>query len=132
MSTQNNFNRQENKPFGLVIHSPEFGKSEALKAGAATTYLAGTLVARDAADEKLVHYIPGDGTAGTIIGVLCEECEHDGVNDLRVEPLISGCVREQDLVVHGLTRAINKLELDALRDMTIIAKKTKQLANQDN
>lgn len=129
MSQESNFNRQENKPFGLVLWEPEFSKKELLKAGAATTYVAGTLLARDAADEKLVHYIPGTNEP---VAIMCETCDHDGATDLVIEPLISGKVRLQDLVVHGLTRQINKVEQDALRNFTILAKSTKQLAEQDN
>lgn len=85
-----------------------------------------------AADGKIVIYSrTGAGGAQIPLAILTQEEVFTGAEDRAFRPLISGRVRRDDLVVHGVG-AVNDAEVDALRDFSMVALPTTQLAELDN
>lgn len=84
------------------------------------------------ADGKIVAFSrTGAGGAQVPIMVLSLEEVFTGAEDRAFRPIISGRVRRGDLVVFGVG-AITDAEADALRDFSILAQTTLQLAELDN
>ncbi len=85
-----------------------------------------------AADGKVVAYDrAGAGGAQIPLMALHDEEVFTGAENRPFRPIISGRVRRGDLVVHGVG-AITDAEADAMRDFTILAQTTVQLAELDN
>lgn len=85
-----------------------------------------------AADGKVVAFSrTGAGGAQLPIMVLSLEEVFTGAEDRAFRPVISGRLRRGDLVVHGVG-AITDAEADMLRDYSILAQTTLQLAQLDN
>lgn len=85
-----------------------------------------------AADGDVVAYDrAGAGGAQLPTMILPQEEVFAGTENRALRPLIQGRVRRSDLVVHG-AGAVTDAEVDALRDYTILAQETTQLAELDN
>lgn len=88
-----------------------------------------------AADGKLVPYaIDGAGGVQLPLAVLLNELTSTGAGDLPDRPIIAGRVRRGDLVIDADGDASNLTDaiVDQLRDVSIIALATLQLAELDN
>lgn len=103
--------------------------------GAADFIVGDSFTLTVAADGKLVPYaIAGAGGVQIPLAVLLNELTSTGAGDIPDRPIIAGQVRRGDLVIDAdgdgsnLTDAI----VDQLRDVSIIALSTLQLAEQDN
>lgn len=120
-----------NQTRGIVIWDPVFEDEILIDAGGAT-YAAGTLLGRITASAKLTKYTSGAGDGSQIpVAVLLNELVLPGATDVPCRPIISGRVRRNDLVAHGVG-AITTAESDLLRDYGIIPLSTTQLAELDN
>jgi hypothetical protein len=120
-----------NKTRGVVVWDPVF-ENETLLDAAGVTLAAGTLLGRITASGKLGYYASGniDGTE-IPVAVIQDEVVLAAAVDTPCRPIIGGRVRRGDLIAHGVG-AITDAEADALRDYSIIALKTNQLAELDN
>lgn len=116
---------------GIVIWGPVF-EDEILFDAAALTYAKGTLLGRITASGKLTKYTSGalDGS-DVPVAVLRDAITLAAGVDKPCRPIISGRVRRQDLVAHGVG-AITAAEADLLRTMTIIPLNTNELSELDN
>ncbi len=100
--------------------------------GAADFIVGDSFTLTVAADGKVVAYDrAGAGGAQIPLAVLHDEEVFTGAENRPFRPIISGRVRRGDLVVHGVG-AITDAEADAMRDFTILAQTTVQLAELDN
>ncbi len=87
---------------GSVIHSNALFRWETLKFAGAGTWNAGTILARDNTDDKLVQYDPaGDNDTDVPIAVLTFDVTAGEAGDLHRRVMIAGNVREQRLIVNG-------------------------------
>jgi hypothetical protein len=120
-----------NSPQGIVIWEPVY-EDDTFTAPGAETWAAGTVLGRITASGKLTKYTSGaaDGSENPV-AVLQDALEFTGAGDLPGRPIISGRVRRQDLVAHGVG-PLTIEEVDALRNYGIIALNTTQLAEFDN
>ncbi len=120
-----------NATSGISIWNTVF-EDDTLVATGAVTWLKGTLLGRITASGKLTAYESGNADGSEIpIAILFEEVVFAGAGDLADRVLISGRVRRADLVAFGVG-ALTQPEVDALRDFTMVALKTTQLAELDN
>jgi hypothetical protein len=116
---------------GIVIADDVYD-DETLTAIGAVTWAAGTLLGRITASGKMTAYTSAAVDGSEVpIEVLRDEVVFDGAGDLAGRPLVSGKVRRGKLVAHGVG-AVDQVEVDQLRDYTIIAQRTTQLAELDN
>ena len=103
---------------------------------AATDFIVGdSFTLTVAADGKLVPYaIDGAGGVQLPLAVLLNELTSTGAGDLPDRPIIAGRVRRGDLVIDADGDASNLTDaiVDQLRDVSIIALATLQLAELDN
>ena len=121
-----------NSTRGIVVWEPVFD-DETFTAAGAETYVAGTVLGRLTADSKLVPYASGGaGGAEIPVAVLLDDLEADAAGDIPIRPILSGQVRANDLIEHGVGAITSKLVFDQLRDYSIIALSTTQLSELDN
>ena len=120
-----------NAPDGLIVWEPVFDDDTLLAAGA-LTYVAGTVLGRITASGKLTHYASGAGTGEEVpVAVLAEDHVFGIAGDQPIRPIIAGRVKRADLIAHGVG-ALTQAEVDALRNFSIVALSTTQLAGLDN
>ncbi len=102
--------------------------------GAADFIVGDSFTLTVAADGNMVAYDrAGAGGAQLPIEVLTQDEEFAGAGDQPVRPLVSGRVRRNDLIIHGVgVGVLTDAEVDSLRDFSIIAQPTTQLAEPDN
>jgi len=119
-----------NVDYGSVgIGGNEFA-DETLTLGSAGTVEEGTILGRVTASGKLAPYISG-ASDGSEVPVAVMPHELDGASgDNYVRPIISGRVNADRLVADGAT--VTVVELDALRQTSIVPVAVSQLAKQDN
>lgn len=124
-----------NKARSVVVWDPVFEDDLVTFAGAATLK-AGTILARDSVSLKLVPYVKGGATNenGIPKAVLLDDLTAAGAGDLPCRPIINGRLRKGDLVIDadGDASNVDAAVIDQLRDFTIIALGTTQLAERDN
>ena len=124
-----------NKTRSLVLSQPVF-KDELITFAGAATLLAGTILARDSVSLKLVPFVKGGATNenGIPKAVLLDELTATGAGDLTNRPIVGGQLRQGDLVIDadGDASNIDNAVVDQLRDYSIIALTTTQLAQLDN
>lgn len=119
----------------VVVKNPVFQKELVTFAGAATLK-AGTILARDSVSLKLVPYVKGGTTNenGIPKAVLLDGLTSTGAGDLTTHPIVGGQIRKGDLVIDadGDASNVDAAVVDQLRDYSIIALATTQLAELDN
>jgi len=119
----------------LPIWDPVY-QDDVVKFAGAGTLLAGTIMARDTTDLKLVPYVKGGATNGNGVPkcVLLDALTAAGAGDVTTRPVISGRLRKGDLVINadGDASNIDAAVEDQLRTFTIIAQPTDQLSEYDN
>ena len=119
----------------IVIWDPVY-QDDTVKFAGAGTLLAGTIMARDTSDLKLVPFVKGGSTNGNGIPncVLLDALTAAGAGDVTTRPVISGRLRKGDLVIDadGNASNIDAAVEDQLRTFTIIAQPTDQLSEYDN
>lgn len=124
-----------NKTRTIVVWEPVFEDDTVTFAGAATLK-AGTILARDSVSLKLVPYVKGGSTNenGIPKAVLRDELTAAGAGDLPCRPIIGGRIRKGDLVIDadGDASNVDAAVVDQLRDFSVIALGTTQLAELDN
>ena len=124
-----------NKARSVVVWDPVFEDDLVTFAGAATLK-AGTILARDSVSRKLVPYVKGGATNenGIPKAVLRDELTAAGAGDLPCRPIIGGRIRKGDLVIDadGDDSNVDAAVVDQLRDFSVIALGTTQLAELDN
>ncbi len=116
---------------GIIIGNPEYDDKLVTFAGA-DILAAGTIMAVLTASGKLQPFDIG-GAGGLEIPkyILTVELEATGAGDLQTRALKSGKVRREKLVIdNGGT--ITDVQIDQLRDFTIIANPVDELNIQDN
>ena len=120
-----------NSTSGIVIWDPVHEDAVLAAAGAAT-FPAGAVLGKVTATGKYVPFEPGAADGSEIPkAVLSQEVEAAGAGDLAIRPLIAGRVRAGDLV-NNVGAPLTNAQLDQLRDYSIIALGTTQLAELDN
>lgn len=124
-----------NKARSVVVWDPVF-EDELVTFGGAATLKAGTILARDSVSLKLVPFVKGGVTNenGTPKAVLLDDLTAAGAGDLPCRPIVSGRVRKGDLVINadGDASNVDGAVVDQLRDYSIVALATTQLAELDN
>ena len=119
----------------IVVREPVFEDDTVTFAGAGTLK-AGTILARDSVSLKLVPYVKGGATNenGIPKAVLRDELTAAGAGDLPCRPIIGGRIRKGDLVIDadGDASNVDAAVVDQLRDFSVIALGTTQLAELDN
>jgi len=122
-----------NKTRGIVLWEPVHEDAIATFGGAAT-WPAGSVLGKVTATGKYVRFAPGvavpDGSE-IPLAVLSQDVEAAGAGDVAIRPVIAGRVRAGDLV-NNVGAALTAVQLDQLRDYSIIALGTTQLAELDN
>jgi hypothetical protein len=130
-----NIETTNNKTRSLVLWEPVHADELVTFAGA-TTLLAGTILARDSVSLKLVPFVKGGSTNenGIPKAVLLGELTATGAGDLPCRPIVGGRLRKGDLVINadGDASNVDGAVVDQLRDYSIIALGTTQLAELDN
>lgn len=125
---------QDNTMSELLLSDGLFSQ-ETFAAGAANTYPAGLILARNTTNDKLEVYVSGgpNGT-GTPAFVLTNELVTTGAGDTVLRALVSGIIREDKLLVWnaGTPAAPSKAEGDQLRDFTIVSQPDTELLKFDN
>lgn len=117
---------------GVVIWDPVYQDETLLDAGG-ETYPAGTILGRITASGKLTKYTTAAVDGSEIpVAILQDELVLAAATDTPCRPIISGRVRRGDLLADDPARVITDAESDALRDFTMIALSTTQLAELDN
>lgn len=120
-----------NDPLGIVIWDPVFEDATLTFAGA-ETWPAGAVLGKVTATGKYVRFDAAAVDGSEVPkAVLSQEVTAAGAGDVAGRPLISGRVRAGDLV-DAADAALTGAQLDQLRDYTIIALATNQLAELDN
>lgn len=120
-----------NSTRSVVVWDPVFEDDILIDAGG-ETYPAGTLLGRISASGKLTKYESGNGDGSEVpLAILFEETVLAAATDTPFRPIISGRLRRGDLIAVGVGD-ITDAEADALRDYSIIALSTTQLAELDN
>ena len=109
-----------NKTRTIVVWDPVFD-DEVVTFTGATTYLAGTILARDTSTQKLIAYVKGGATNGNGIpkAVLLDDLTSTGAGDVPARPVLAAS-------------NIDGIVEDELRDFGIIPLSTTQLAELDN
>ena len=121
-----------NQTRGISIWDPVFEDEIVLDAGN-EVYPAGTVLGRITASGKLTKYTTGASDGSEIpVSVLLDELVLTAGVDMPCRPIISGRVRRNDLLADDPARSITTAEADLLRDYSIIALSTTQLAELDN
>lgn len=119
----------------VVIWDPVFEDDSATFAGAGTL-LAGTIMARDSVSLKLVPFVKGGVTNENGIPkvVLLGALTAAGAGDVSCRPIVSGRLRSGDLVIDadGDASNVDAAVIGQLRDYSIVALSTAQLAGLDN
>lgn len=116
---------------GIVIGNPEY-QDELLKFAGADTVLAGTLLARDPADDTVVPCVPTESDGTEIpIAVLTIEAVALAAGNVSVRPLMQGKVRSEKLIYHN-GAVITVAMLDLLRAYGIIPIAVDELNQLDN
>ena len=116
---------------GIVIGNPEY-QDELLKFAGADTVIAGTILARDHADNTMVPCDPAESD-GTEIGiaVLTIEAANTIAGNVTVRPLMQGKVRSEKLLFHN-GAVVTVPVLDMLRAFGIIPITVDELNQLDN
>mgnify|MGYP001115353131 CR=1 FL=1 len=126
-----NLEIQNNKARSIQFWEPQFQTATAVFGGAAT-WPAGSVLGKITASGKYARFAPSASDGSEIpIAVLTQDLESAGAGDVKFNPLISGRVRFNDLLTN-VDGAITDVHADQLRDFTIIAVKSQQLAELDN
>jgi hypothetical protein len=124
-----------NSTRSIVVWEPVFQDDLVTFAGAGTLK-AGTILARDSVSLKLVVYVKGGATNenGIPKAVLLDELTASGAGDLPCRPIIGGRINKNDLVIDadGDGSNVDAAVVDQLRDFTVVALATTQLAELDN
>ncbi len=124
-----------NKTAGIVLWEPVSVKAMVTFA-VEGTLAAGTILALDTTTLKLVPFVKGGTTAGNGIphSVLREDLTATAAGDVPAAPIISGRIRAGDLIIaaDGDASNVDAAVINQLRDFTIIAQDTVQLAELDN
>jgi len=102
----------------------------------ATTYLRGTILARDTTTGKLIPYVKGgvvDGN-GIPITVLANEIVNTVVGDITIRPFTTARVRRDKLIIFadGDDSNIDDIIVDELRDYGIFSEDVTELNIPDN
>lgn len=120
-----------NKTRGIALWEPVHEDAIATFGGAAT-WPAGSVLGKVTATGKYVRFAPGAADGSEIpLAVLSQDVTADGAGDVAIRPVIAGRVRAGDLV-NNVDAALTAVQLDQLRDYSIIALGTTQLAELDN
>ena len=121
-----------NETDGLVVWDPVY-RDETLLDAATVTYPEGTVLGRITASGKLTKYTTAASDGSEVpVAVLTYDVDLVAATDKPARALISGRVREGDLLADSPARALTIAEVDTLRTYDIIAQTTQQLAEQDN
>ena len=121
-----------NQTRGIVVWEPVF-EDATLQAAGAETWPAGTILARlNASPFEIVPFVVG-GSLGAEVpkAILTQEVVFAGAGDKAGRVLISGRVRLSEISVLA-GGVVGQGIADNLRDFTIIAQSTTQLAELDN
>lgn len=120
-----------NTTHGVPIWGPVH-ENATLTFGGAGTWPAGAVLAKLTATGKYVRFTPGASDGSEIPkAVLTQPVTAAGAGDVSARPAIAGRVRAGDLV-NNAGAALTAVQLDLLRDYSIIALGTTQLALPDN
>lgn len=120
-----------NKTRGIVIRGPVFA-DDSYRATAAGTVPQGAVLARETSTGFLKRFDPAGADGLNVpLAVLSQECVYDAAGDYPVRPVVGGQVRRGDLLDLNDT-ALTQVAVDQLRDYSIIALSTTQLAELDN
>ena len=120
-----------NSTSGVAIWEPVHEDAVATFGGAAT-WPAGSVLGKVTATGKYVRFAPGAADGSEIpLAVLSQDVTADAAGDVAIRPVIAGRVRAGDLV-NNVDAALTAVQLDQLRDYSIIALGTTQLAELDN
>ena len=120
-----------NSTSGIVVWEPVY-EDDILVDAAGATYPAGTVLGRLTAGGNLTAFTPGAADGSEIpIAVLTVETVLAAATPAPCRPLISGRVRRGKLADNA-GAALTQAAVDQLRDMSIIALGTQQLAELDN
>lgn len=120
-----------NNLVGLIVRDPLY-RRETLTASGAVTWGEGTLLGRITANDKLTAYVSGASDGSQVPRfVTTSPVTFTASGDQSDTVLVSGIVRQGDLVAHGVG-AISLAEVDALRDYGIVAEPVSQLNILDN
>ncbi len=120
-----------NKTRGIVLWEPVHEDAVAVFGGAAT-WPAGSVLGKVTASGKYARFAPGAADGSEVpIAVLSQDVTADGAGDVPIRPVIAGRVRAGDLV-NNVDAALTAVQIDQLRDYSIIALGTTQLAELDN
>jgi len=99
-------------------------------------FVAGTILARSTATDKLVLFVKGGVTNGngTPKAVLLYDIERTGAGDVKARVCVKGHVNKDRLIIDsdGDDSNIDGAVLDQLRDYGIVASNVQQLADLDN
>lgn len=126
-----NIEIQNNKTRGIVLWEPVHEDAVAVFGGAAT-WPAGSVLGKVTASGKYARFAPGAADGSEVpIAVLSQDVEAAGAGDVPIRPVIAGRVRAGDLV-NDVDAALTAVQIDQLRDYSIIALGTTQLAELDN
>jgi hypothetical protein len=124
----------DNEDPGLVLGAPIY-REEVFSAAGALTFPAGMVVGRITASGKITFYASGagDGTA-VPMGALVNELVTTGAGDTNVRILMSGTVREDQLLVWtaGTPVVPTSAELQLLHTYGIIGQADRELQRFDN
>ena len=120
-----------NQTRGIVIWEPVFDDAT-LTLGAAETWPAGAILGKVTATGKYVRFATGASNGSEVPkAVLTQAVESAAAGDIAARVLINGRVRQGD-IVDADDAALTAVAVDQLRDYTIIAQTTQQLAELDN
>ena len=120
-----------NQTRGIALWDPVHEDAVAVFGGAAT-WPAGSVLGKVTASGKYARFDSGASDGSEVpLAVLSEAVEAAGAGDVPIRPVIAGRVRAGDLV-NSADGALTAAQLDQLRDYSIIALGTTQLAELDN
>jgi len=120
-----------NSTDGVVIWDPVFADDTLIDA-AGGTFPAGTVLGRITAGGNLTPFLPGAVDGSEVpVAVIRDEVTLAAATAVPCRPIISGRVRRDDLL-DGDGDPLTQAAIDQLRDYTIIALGTAQLAELDN
>lgn len=108
-------------------------RDELLTFAGAGTVLAGTILARSSATNKLVPFVIGGATgSGTPVAVMTYDVTATGAGDVSVRALVKGEVNRNRLIVaaDGNGNNLTNAHLDMLRDYGITPVDVQTLATQ--
>jgi len=126
-----NIESTNNKTRGIVLWEPVHEDAVAVFGGAAT-WPAGSVLGKVTASGKYARFAPGAADGSEVpIAVLSQAVEAAGAGDVHIRPVIAGRVRAGDLV-NNVDVALTAVQIDQLRDYSIVALGTTQLAELDN